>query len=30
MEEVDTLDMHPSIRLRISHYLSGEPGAFIA
>lgn len=30
VEELDTLDMHPSIRLRISHYLSGEPEAFIA
>jgi ADP-ribose pyrophosphatase YjhB (NUDIX family) len=30
VEEIDGLDMHPSIRLRISHYLSGEPEAFIA
>jgi 8-oxo-dGTP pyrophosphatase MutT (NUDIX family) len=29
-EELDSLDMHPSIRLRISHYLSGDPEAFIA
>jgi ADP-ribose pyrophosphatase YjhB (NUDIX family) len=28
--ELDNLDMHPSIRLRISHYLSGEPETFIA
>jgi ADP-ribose pyrophosphatase YjhB (NUDIX family) len=30
IEEVDILDMHPSIRLRIAHYLSGETEAFIA
>jgi ADP-ribose pyrophosphatase YjhB (NUDIX family) len=30
VEDLDALDMHPSIRLRISHYLSGEPEAFIA
>jgi 8-oxo-dGTP pyrophosphatase MutT (NUDIX family) len=30
VEELDTLDMHPSIRLRISHYLSSEAEAFIA
>ncbi len=30
VEEVDALDMHPSIRLRISHYLSGKSEAFIA
>jgi|SRR6266542_6942120 ADP-ribose pyrophosphatase YjhB (NUDIX family) len=28
--DLDTLNMHPSIRLRISHYLSGKPEAFIA
>ena len=30
VEELDNLDMHPSIHLRISHYLSSEPQAFIA
>jgi ADP-ribose pyrophosphatase YjhB (NUDIX family) len=30
VEELDTLNMHPSIRLRISHYLSERPEAFIA
>jgi ADP-ribose pyrophosphatase YjhB (NUDIX family) len=30
VEDLDVLDMHPSIRLRISHYLSGKPEAFIA
>jgi ADP-ribose pyrophosphatase YjhB (NUDIX family) len=30
VEELDSLDMHPSIRLRISHYLSEKPEAFIA
>jgi ADP-ribose pyrophosphatase YjhB (NUDIX family) len=30
VEELDSLDMHPSIRLRISHYLSGKPEAFSA
>jgi ADP-ribose pyrophosphatase YjhB (NUDIX family) len=30
VEELDTLNMHPSIQLRISHYLSGHPEAFIA
>ena len=30
VEELDTLNMHPSIRLRISHYLSGKSEAFIA
>jgi ADP-ribose pyrophosphatase YjhB (NUDIX family) len=29
-EDLDALDMHPSIRLRISHYLSGKSEAFIA
>jgi len=29
-EDLDALNMHPSIRLRISHYLSGEPETFIA
>jgi 8-oxo-dGTP pyrophosphatase MutT (NUDIX family) len=29
-EDLDRLDMHPSIRLRISHYLSGQAEAFIA
>lgn len=28
--ELDSLDMHPSIRRRISHYLAGESEAFIA
>jgi ADP-ribose pyrophosphatase YjhB (NUDIX family) len=28
--ELDSLDMHPSIRRRISHYLTGESEAFIA
>jgi ADP-ribose pyrophosphatase YjhB (NUDIX family) len=30
VDELDSLDMHPSIRLRISHYLSGRSEAFIA
>ena len=30
VEELGTLDMHPSIRLRISDYLSDEPEAVIA
>jgi ADP-ribose pyrophosphatase YjhB (NUDIX family) len=30
VEDLATLDMHPSIRLRISHYLSGKAEAFIA
>jgi hypothetical protein len=30
VDDLDTLDMHPSIRLRISHYLSGKSEAFIA
>lgn len=30
VEELATLNMHPSIRLRISHYLSENPEAFIA
>lgn len=30
VDELDTLNMHPSIRRRISHYLSGKPEAFIA
>jgi ADP-ribose pyrophosphatase YjhB (NUDIX family) len=30
VEELDSVDMHPSIRLRISHYLSEKPEAFIA
>jgi ADP-ribose pyrophosphatase YjhB (NUDIX family) len=30
VDELDSLNMHPSIRLRISHYLSGKPEAFIA
>ena len=30
MQDLDTLDIHPSIRLRISHYLSSQPEAFIA
>jgi ADP-ribose pyrophosphatase YjhB (NUDIX family) len=30
VEDLDRLDMHPSIRLRISHYLSGQAHAFIA
>jgi ADP-ribose pyrophosphatase YjhB (NUDIX family) len=29
-EDLDRLDMHPSIRLRISHYLSSQAEAFIA
>lgn len=29
-EDLDRLDMHPSIRLRISHYFSGQAEAFIA
>jgi len=29
VEELDTLNMHPSIRLRISHYLSEKSEAFI-
>jgi ADP-ribose pyrophosphatase YjhB (NUDIX family) len=27
--DIDSLDMHPSIRLRIEDYLKDEPGAFI-
>jgi 8-oxo-dGTP pyrophosphatase MutT (NUDIX family) len=30
LEELDTLDMHPSIRVRISDYLSGAAEAVIA
>lgn len=30
VEELDALDMHPSIRRRISHYLKGQQEAFIA
>ena len=30
VEDLDTLDMHPSIRLRISHYLADKSEAFIA
>jgi ADP-ribose pyrophosphatase YjhB (NUDIX family) len=30
VDELDSLGMHPSIRLRISHYLSEKPEAFIA
>ena len=30
VEELDQADMHPSIRRRISHYLAGQPEAFIA
>jgi ADP-ribose pyrophosphatase YjhB (NUDIX family) len=30
VEDLDSLDMHPSIRLRISHYLSEKLEAFIA
>jgi len=30
VEELDTLNIHSSIRLRISHYLSSKPEAFIA
>lgn len=30
VKELDSLDMHPSIRRRISHYLAGQPEAFIA
>ena len=30
VEDLDILDMHPSIRLRISHYLAGKSEAFIA
>jgi 8-oxo-dGTP pyrophosphatase MutT (NUDIX family) len=30
VEELVTLNMHPSIQLRISHYLSEQPEAFIA
>jgi ADP-ribose pyrophosphatase YjhB (NUDIX family) len=30
VEELDGLDMHPSIRRRISHYLKGRQEAFIA
>ncbi len=30
VEDLDTLDIHPSIRLRISHYLSSKTEAFIA
>ena len=29
-QDLDNLDMHPSIRQRISHYLSGRSEAFIA
>jgi hypothetical protein len=27
--DIESLDMHPSIRLRIEDYLKDEPGAFI-
>jgi ADP-ribose pyrophosphatase YjhB (NUDIX family) len=30
VEDLPTLDVHPSIRLRIDHYLSNGPGAAIA
>ena len=30
VQDLDNLDMHPSIRQRISHYLSGRSEAFIA
>ena len=30
VQDLDGLDMHPSIRLRISHYLSDQAEAFIA
>src|SRR5262249_15939476 len=30
VQDLDGLNMHPSIRLRISHYLSGQAKAFIA
>jgi len=30
VQDFDGLNMHPSIRLRISHYLSGQAEAFIA
>jgi ADP-ribose pyrophosphatase YjhB (NUDIX family) len=30
VQDLDNLDMHPSIRRRISHYLSGQSEAFIA
>lgn len=30
LQDLDRLDMHSSIRLRISHYLSGQAEAFIA
>ena len=30
VHDLDGLNMHPSIRLRISHYLSGRAEAFIA
>jgi ADP-ribose pyrophosphatase YjhB (NUDIX family) len=30
VEDLEALDMHPSIRLRISHYLADKPEAFIA
>jgi len=30
VQSLDNLDIHPSIRLRISHYLSGRSEAFIA
>jgi ADP-ribose pyrophosphatase YjhB (NUDIX family) len=30
VQDLDNLNMHPSIRTRISHYLSGQSEAFIA
>jgi ADP-ribose pyrophosphatase YjhB (NUDIX family) len=30
VHDLDNLNIHPSIRLRISHYLSGQAEAFIA
>jgi hypothetical protein len=30
VQNIDNLDMHPSIRQRISHYLSSRSEAFIA
>ena len=30
VQDLDSLDMHPSIRQRISHYLAGRSEAFIA
>jgi hypothetical protein len=30
VQNLDNLDMHPSIRRRISHYLAGRSEAFIA